>query len=257
MTQPKIAVAPQNKNFISRAEQLAERLDLPICRPGQEFPLLLKPGSKGLALVATETNGKKTVVRVDFTTGEAVHRRRQQKREMLVRAVGFREKRPPSIIDATGGLGRDSFLLAAAGCQVEIFERVPVVAALLADGLERAFLEPETTEIARRIKLTCMDSLIRLQTMHESNETTEVVYLDPMFPKRQKSALVKKESQMLQLLAVEDKQPQLLLAAALAATKKRVVVKRPIKSPPLTGPSPSHTLTGKTIRFDVYMIPEK
>jgi 16S rRNA (guanine1516-N2)-methyltransferase len=74
-----------------------------------------------------------------------------------------------------------------------------------------------------------------------------------MFPERRKSALVKKELQLLQLLAQPDSAPERLLAAALEVARQRVVVKRPLKAPCLTALSPSHSLSGKTVRFDVYL----
>ncbi|MDP2105284.1 MAG: class I SAM-dependent methyltransferase, partial [Desulfobulbaceae bacterium] len=82
----------------------------------------------------------------------------------------------------------------------------------------------------------------------------EVVYLDPMYPHRTKSALVKKEMRILRLLVGDDPDAPKLLAAALACARERVVVKRPIKAEPITGPTPSMAIIGKTGRFDVYLI---
>ncbi|MCI5159558.1 MAG: hypothetical protein D3906_14235, partial [Candidatus Electrothrix sp. AUS1_2] len=76
---------------------------------------------------------------------------------------------------------------------------------------------------------------------------------NPQFPERRKSALVKKELQILQLLAEQDAAPERLLAAALKVAGRRVVVKRPLKAPCLTALLPSHSLFGKTVRFDVYL----
>jgi len=89
--------------------------------------------------------------------------------------------------------------------------------------------------------------------MQHTGQQVDVVYLDPMFPARRKSARVKKELQILQMLAVNSTPHEQLLEAALASAGNRVVVKRPRKAPPLTSRSPSHSLSGKTIRFDVYI----
>ena len=89
--------------------------------------------------------------------------------------------------------------------------------------------------------------------MQRSRKRVDVVYLDPMFPERRKSAQVKKELQMLQMLATCEPSPEHLLTAALATAAKRVVVKRPRRAPCFTTRSPSHSLSGKTIRFDVYI----
>jgi 16S rRNA (guanine1516-N2)-methyltransferase len=226
--------------------------------------------SQGLELVKPDDPKLSGAVRVDFTAGHAAYRRKQQKKELLVRAVGGKGGKGGAllnVIDATGGLGRDSFLLAAAGYRVSIFERQSIIAALLADGLARAAAHPETAEISQRIRLTVGDAVPALEAMQEirtaegyeeaedceEGEGVDVVYLDPMFPARRKSALVKKELQLLQLLAQPDAAPERLLVAALEVARQRVVVKRPLKAPFLTDRSPSHSLRGKTVRFDVYL----
>ena len=66
------------------------------------------------------------------------HRRRGGQNELLGKAVGVGKKPALAVLDATAGLGRDSFVLADLGCSVTLAEREPVVLALLADGLERA-----------------------------------------------------------------------------------------------------------------------
>ncbi|WP_339136820.1 MAG: class I SAM-dependent methyltransferase [Candidatus Electrothrix sp. GW3-4] len=261
----KIAVKASCPDLASQAQELADCLGLPMESPEctllhrsggrTQDRLLLRLSSEGLELVKPDDPKLRGAVRVDFTAGQAAFRRKQQKKELLVRAVGGKGGASLNIIDATGGLGRDSFLLAAAGHQVRIFEQQPVVAALLADGLERAAAHPETAEIRARIRLTAGDAVQVLGNIRENGEGQgiDVVYLDPMFPERRKSALVKKELQLLQLLAQADAAPERLLNAALKVAGQRVVVKRPLKAPCLTDLSPSHVLTGKTIRFDVYL----
>ncbi|XOF32792.1 MAG: class I SAM-dependent methyltransferase [Candidatus Electrothrix sp. YB6] len=247
------------------AEQLALQLDLPLTYSHKmtgEYHLMLRVGEQGLELVKPADPHLNGPVRVDFTAGRAAFRRKQQKKELLLRAAGCKKGVALNVIDATGGLGRDSFLLAAAGCRVQVFEQQPVIAALLAEGLERAAAHPETAAIAGRIRLTVGDAVTALQAMQADEEgkgrtgkAVDVVYIDPMFPERKKSALVKKELQMLQMLAVPEAAPERLLAAALGTATNRVVVKRPLKAPFLTARSPSHSLAGKTVRFDVYMQP--
>ncbi|MCI5160788.1 MAG: hypothetical protein D3917_01935 [Candidatus Electrothrix sp. AX5] len=277
---PVITVSCTELALLAKAEELAAQLNLPVesskdtcsLRTDSLEPnrLLLRVSSQGLELVKPDDPKLSGAVRVDFTAGHAAYRRKQQKKELLVRAVGGKGGKGGAllnVIDATGGLGRDSFLLAAAGYRVSIFERQSIIAALLADGLARAAAHPETAEISQRIRLTVGDAVPALEAMQEirtaegyeeaedceEGEGVDVVYLDPMFPERRKSALVKKELQLLQLLASPDSVPEKLLAAALEVARQRVVVKRPLKAPYLTALSPSHSLTGKTVRFDVYL----
>jgi len=248
-----IAVTALDPTRIAEAEKLAAELDLPLAGPGDSHHMLLGYTSKGLELVKPDDPNLTGSVRVEFTKGKAAFRRRQQKQEMLIRAIGLKGGAPPTVIDGTGGLGRDCFILAVAGCRVLVFEREPVIAALLSDGLKRALIHPETSEIAQRICLTACDTVTALLEMQQSEQRVDVVYLDPMFPERRKSARVKKELQMLQMLTTFESSPEHLLTAALETATKRVVVKRPLKAPCLVGRSPSHSLTGKTIRFDVYI----
>ena len=257
MPQSTIAVFCSDPTFLARSEQLTAQLDLPLIEieTAGQYQLLLRHSRQGLELFKPNDPKLTGSVRVDFISGQAAFRRRRQKKESLLRAVGCKGNALPKIIDGTGGLGRDSFLLAAAGCQVHIFERQPIIAALLADGLERARTHPETLEIAGRIRLSVGDTVTAFRKMARCGEQVDAVYLDPMFPHRRKAALVKKELQMLQLLAPveQDGASEELLQAALAAAGNRVVVKRPVKAPFLTDLAPSHSLAGKTVRFDVYL----
>ncbi|MDH5299140.1 MAG: class I SAM-dependent methyltransferase, partial [Desulfobulbaceae bacterium] len=176
------------------------------------------------------------------------------RKQPLARALGLKSNRCPTVVDATGGLARDAFVLACLGCRVTLMERSPILAALVTDGLQRAMADPETAAIvSERLRLVQGDSRDLLLQMAEG-ERPEVVYLDPMYPHRTKSALVKKEMRALRLLVGDDADAPALLAAALAAAEERVVVKRPINADPITGQSPSLAVFGKTHRFDVYRL---
>ena len=158
------------------------------------------------------------------------------------------------MLDATGGLGRDAFVLASLGCTVTVVERSPVVAALLKDGLKRAEADQEVSAIARRIKLVQGDSQALLPLFSKQEESIDVVYLDPMFPHREKSALVKKEMRLFQSLLGADADANELLQPALGLAKYRVVVKRPKGAPDLGLRTPSYRLEGKACRYDVYTL---
>ena len=197
---------------------------------------------EGLSL----SDGKNTV-RGDFTRLLPRVRRGNLSRELLVRAVKVKGIGEPLVVDATAGLGEDSFLLAAAGCRVLLFEYDPVIFALLSDALERAKKDPETAPIASRMTLFPGDSIPALPTL---TPHPDVVLLDPMFPERTKSALVKKKFQLLHQLERPCENERALFDAALAAHPKRVVIKRPAKGPYLAGVKPSYSLSGSAVRFD-------
>ncbi len=176
-------------------------------------------------------------------------------RELLVRAARVRGEEAPLAVDATAGFGEDSLLLAAAGFTVELFECNPVIAVLLQDGLSRAALVPELAEPASRMHVHVGDSIQGLAALGEGDARPDVVYLDPMFPGRTKSAAVKKKFQLLHHLEQPCADEDALVRAALAAATRKVVVKRPIKGPLLAGLKPSSQLKGKAVRYDILIPP--
>lgn len=214
----------------------------------------LRRDSDGLAIA-----GDGMVVRADFKRLLPRVRRGRLQGELLVRAARVKGVEDPVALDATAGLGEDSFLLAAAGFTVEMYERDRVIAALLRDGLERAAEDSELACIVRRMHLHEEDGAAALEAIgdgcwetSDGRETPDVVYLDPMFPERQKSAAVKKKLQLLQRLEepCSDEDAALLLDAAISARPRKVVVKRPAKGAYLAGMKPAYSVEGKAVRFD-------
>jgi 16S rRNA (guanine1516-N2)-methyltransferase len=194
-------------------------------------------------------------VKVDFTSDALTFRRLHGggKKESIARAIGLKGQDSLQVLDATAGLGRDAFVLASLGCVVDMIERSPVVAALLQDGLDRAAIDHQLSNwLPTRMQLyhgVAKDLLNNWQGIRP-----DVVYLDPMFPHRKKSAAVKKEMRLFQQLLGPDEDADLLLKPALALAKKRVVVKRPSGAPFLADKKPQIEMLGKANRFDVYLI---
>lgn len=234
------------------ASALAARLQLPLHDEQDPTELLLQLAEEGLSLQSTAP-GAPGAVRVDFVEGALAHRRQYGggAGQMVARAVGIRGAVRPRVLDATAGLGRDAFVLAALGCEVTLIERQPVIAALLADGLQRARQAGgEVGEIAARMTLLQGDAIELMGQW--SGPVPEVIHLDPMFPQRQKSALVKKEMRLFRPLAGDDLDAPQLLAAAIQLASHRVAVKRPRKAPAIEGPAPSAELSGQSSRYDIY-----
>ncbi|KHA56975.1 16S rRNA methyltransferase [Aeromonas hydrophila] len=193
-------------------------------------------------------------VYVDFVEGAVAHRRKfgGGRGQSIAKAVGLKAGAMPNVVDATAGLGRDAFVLASLGCKVTMIERSPVVAALLQDGLVRAALDPEIGPWVReRMQLLHGPAV---ETLLGLTERPDVIYLDPMFPHKQKSALVKKEMRVFQSLVGPDLDADALLPAALAMADKRVVVKRPDYAGWLNEHKPSMAIETKSNRFDVYVM---
>lgn len=211
-----------------------------------EDTLFLRLDAAGLSMVSGETS-----LRGDFS--HLLPRLRHLSSELLVRAARLKDaKDAPTAIDATAGLGEDSFFLAAAGFRVTLYERNPVVCALLRDALRRAAEQPELAEIAARMELHGEDSVAALRQMQTP---PDVILLDPMFPERQKSALVKKKLQMIQKLEMPCDSEEELLCAAISAAPRKLIVKRPPKGAYLAGVRPDYAISGKAVRFDCFVSP--
>ncbi|WP_039907320.1 16S rRNA (guanine(1516)-N(2))-methyltransferase RsmJ [Candidatus Regiella insecticola] len=197
---------------------------------------------------------------VDFVSGTMAHRRcfGGGRSEAVAKAVGIKKNYRPTVVDATAGLGRDAFVLASLGCNVKMLERHPVVAALLDDGLQRGYQDAEIgLWLRERMTLLHASSFTSLLTdLANTVSRPDVVYLDPMYPPRAKSALVKKEMRIFQSLVGADEDADNLLAPACALALKRVVVKRPAYAPPLAGICAQARILTKNHRFDLYLYPQ-
>ena len=171
-------------------------------------------------------------------------------RELLLKAIRIKNGGDSlRVIDATAGFGEDSFLLAAAGHDVTMFEHNPVIAALLRDALERSACDPRLAPISARMHLVEGDST---QLLSACSPSPDAVYLDPMFPERSKSAAVKKKFQLLHRIERPCTDEVDLLEAALALRPRRIVIKRTRKGPYLAGRKPHYSLEGTTIRYDCF-----
>ncbi|MDO4698800.1 MAG: class I SAM-dependent methyltransferase [Pasteurellaceae bacterium] len=222
---------------------------------------LVHDNSSILALVQTNERlelrkldePKLGAIAVNFVDGTMAHRRKfgGGRGEAVAKAVGIKGDYLPSVIDATAGLGRDAFVLACVGCQVKLVERNPVVAALLEDGLQRAYQDPEIGDFMRtRMQLLPVRSIAELSP---ETDVANVVYLDPMYPHKQKSALVKKEMRVFQHLVGADLDADAFWLPAKALARKRVVVKRPDYADFLANQKPDFSQTTKNHRFDIYL----
>ena len=234
---------------VPAAEALAARLGVDLLLeepPARDDLMLLRADDRGLSLAVGGME-----LRADLTRMLPRLRPNNLHGEFLVKAAklkGFVDT--PHAVDATAGFGEDSLLLAAAGFEVTMFERNPVTAALVRDALRRAAEEPGLAAAVSRMELVEGDGVEGLAGLAF---TPDVVLLDPMFPAREKSASVKKKAQMLQHLEAPCGDEEALLAAALAACPRKVVVKRPPKGPHLAGSKPAYSLAGKNVRYDMYI----
>mgnify|MGYP000084724765 CR=1 FL=1 len=256
MTQ-NIAVAYVHSTDAAQAKKIASKWQLPYigdrkaASKHNDLAFLLQVKDQCLELCKLD-EPKLGAIRVDFVDGAVAHRRKfgGGRGQDIAKAIGLKHGFTPHVLDATAGLGRDGFLLAGLGCKVTLMERMPIVAALLEDGIERGKLNSEIGQLITNNLTLVKSSLIE---DIELAQQPDVIYLDPMYPHREKSALVKKEMRVFQSLVGEDLDADDLLAPALALAKYRVVVKRPSYAPPLADKKPSTSIKMKKNRFDVYV----
>ncbi|QTS84216.1 class I SAM-dependent methyltransferase [Coxiella endosymbiont of Amblyomma nuttalli] len=231
------------------AEKTVRKLKLKLATKNMhDYPFLLAITRSHLALQSTVTQAHGSIY-IDFLKGAVAHRRLfgGGRSQLLARAIKLKSNAYPTVLDLTAGLGRDAFVLANLGCDVTMLERHPIIAALLRDGLERA--QKAKWFQFLKFKLIETDAQCYLSTLKRSYD---IIYVDPMYPVRKKSALVKKEMRLLRNIVGANDDATKLLSLALQKAKHRVVVKRPRLAPPLDGVIPNTTYAGKSSRFDVY-----
>ncbi len=189
---------------------------------------------------------------IDFLAGKNAHRQQfgGGRSQPLAKAIGLNKGKSPTIIDATAGFGRDAFVLASLGCQVTLIERHPWLAAVLQDGLHRAQQEAESS--AHNMYFIHANAPDYLNQLSDADKP-DVIYLDPMYPSREKSALVKKDMRLLHQLVGEDIDSNTLFTAAQQAVHQRVVVKRPTGASWLGEQKPHTQIESKTTRYDLYI----
>lgn len=191
-------------------------------------------------------------LKIDFIGGASKHRRKfgGGKSQPLARAIAIGGN-TPRVIDATAGTGKDAWVLASLGCHMTWIERSPRVYHQLEKALTEALNHLETTEIAARITLLHADASDYIESLSEQDRP-DVIYMDPMYPHKNKSAASRGPMQALQRLLGPDTDSERLLTAALTKAKKRVVVKRPRKAPAVIGPVPSGAVFSPNTRYDIY-----
>ena len=249
------------------AQQLAKKLGVQVhtiskANKNKRFESaqwLLVFTENGLALrVASEPSWSD--IRVDFASSALQFRKLHGggRNELIAKAIGIKGQANWHVLDCTAGMGTDSFVMASVGAKVTMIERSPIISELLADALMRA--TDLGIDVANNMALFQSNAIDYLNSHADTAHNIDVLYLDPMFPHKKKSALVKKEMQAFQLLLGPDQDSEALLTAAVNFAPKRIVVKRPASAPVLDnkqGILPTMALSSKKHRFDVYLLTNK
>ena len=180
--------------YPEKSQPLSKQLNLSICSESNiEQWLDWVNDKKDSTLKLALCSKKQGPVSIDFLSGKKAHRRQfgGGKGQPLVRAMGQLEQGVPKIIDATAGMGGDSYVLASLGFKVQMIERSPIVAALLYDALTRAIqsldadLPAELQESIQNLSLVNANSADYLLN---NQPDVDVIYMDPMYPEKKKKA---------------------------------------------------------------------
>jgi len=254
-TKKSIAIFTTSAEYEQQATRLARQLDVPVISSEPDaYDLILTLADNGLSLSSPQSGF--APLTIDFTTASMNYRRKTGGgiRQTLARAVGIKGSYRPTIMDATAGLGTDAFILATLGCKLYLMERNPIIFAMLEDAILRLSNRLHAEENpATNLHLLAANSLTMLSGTNKL-PVVDCIYLDPMYPHRTKSALPKKNLRLLRMIVGDDPDSDQLLALAQQKATRRVVVKRPRLGQPLAGEKPSFTLSGKSSRFDIYLI---
>lgn len=246
-----ITIVPDSATDSDLARTIADQYDLeysPNRQPSTPYRLVVSASTITLQLASTPLR-----IVVDYTQGHAAHRRQfgGGLSQTLAKAIGLKKGHRPNVLDGTAGYGYDAFVLASLGCQVTLVERHSVLIIMLRHALKQALSHAITQNIAQRMTVEHADTftLLTLKTA----PVADVIYLDPMYPSRTKSAQVKKEMQLLHQLLANEGPNAGLLAIARKRAKKRVVVKRPISAEYLDDLIPHSQVKSKNTRYDIYL----
>ncbi|MFI4957348.1 MAG: class I SAM-dependent methyltransferase [Gammaproteobacteria bacterium] len=232
---------------VTRAQDIATRLDLPYSVEADQFDV---------ALMVSENESwlrrfSKPVMdwHIDFLSPAYREKRakRTRKNDTLSRALGLHKKAQSRVLDMSAGLGKDAYWIAYCGASVTLIERNPILAFLLEEAIHALRLDPIEGAIGNRMTLVKADASSFLETVNAGQ--FDVAYYDPMFMPRRKSALVKKDMQIMHDLLGEDP-----MANLLEKTLEKIpclVVKR-AKSDPPYHPSMHHDAQTGTTRYEIY-----
>lgn len=179
---------------------------------------------------------------IDFANNKTNYHKKKAsiKSEIISKAMGA-GKYGFKVLDLSAGLGIDAVFLTQLGYEVTALERNPLVFLCLSHALKQYPIKS-----LNFIYSNAQDYLKKQPVGYD------VVYFDPMFPEKTKSALPRQEMVFFKNLVGDDADAlEVLEQATKLVGIKRVAVKRPLKAAVL-GLKPFASIDGKLIRFDLY-----
>ncbi|MBL4711683.1 MAG: class I SAM-dependent methyltransferase [Gammaproteobacteria bacterium] len=239
-----------------QAKAFSQRFELPLLKKKSDrYELQLLIHDDLIELFDKQLN---TTLSIDFLNGPLAHRHQfgGGRGQAIAKAVGLKSGVTPTVLDVTAGLAGDAYVLATLGCSMTLVERSAIIFSLIEDAVERATLNETFNPILKQgFQIVNKDAIDYIKEQQATDGIApDVIYIDPMYPDRKKSALVKKDMQILQRLHIKENNAAELLDIALQFAKKRVVVKRPVQAETLSNKKPNTCIKSKKTRYDIYTI---
>lgn len=199
---------------------------------------------------------------IDFNSSKTYLRcKNLSKSDLLIKACGKKilDKKPEHIIDATAGLGTDSFILSYAfkNTEISLIEENKIISLLLKNGIKNGLENssyPDTQKTCEQMQLYNGNAINIIPEL----KPADIIYLDPMFAENSFKGAVKKPMQLMHNICPAPSLDNInnLLETSLKHAKNRVIVKR-AKAAPIISPNnnikPNYQISGKAIRYDIYL----
>ena len=168
-----------------------------------------------------------------------------QGESLLKKAIGWQSTSQKHILDTTGGLGHDAFILALLGQKITVLEKNTGLCILIEEALNNLPKLPYFNNARNNISIINKDSRAFLT----SAEHFDVIYIDPMFNSEKKLKRSKQMEFLANYLAEYD-DPSI----DFYQTKfKRMVIKKEFRSSSGIKDDPAISFKGASIKYDVYL----
>ena len=185
-----------------------------------------------------------------FIAGRFSTRIKQYQSETLLKkAVGWQSSVQKHILDATGGLGHDSFILALLGQKITLLEKNTGLCILIEEALNNLPNLSYFNDAKNNISVINNDSRAFLS----SAENFDVIYVDPMFNSKKKLKRTK-QMQFLDNYLEEYDDPSVEF---YKSNFKRLVIKKELRAAPSIKDCSAISFKGSSVRYDVYSKGEK
>lgn len=173
-------------------------------------------------------------------------------KEPLAKAIGLKNLKNNQLIwDMSCGTGKDTLLLLKFGGIVQAFERNQQIFDML---LFHQYLMEDFSDFPSERLNIFLGAPLDLPHMI----SPQVIYFDPMYgDSASKKAAPRAQMAMFRDFVGEDVDFLEHLEFALNTARERVVLKRSIKSPILSKERFSHSIFGKSTRYDIYINHQK